>query len=411
MWKLKKAARIVATFFVAVILICAVYSTGWAILNADSGGFAAVPELALEYFLFTIGYGESSESLLVQNMFALIGIVTITLMTTYLTINLLWRIDDVKISSQIPIWLQENNKYYASVLIANEGADICKLKADFMACDENGEEISKSQSFIKPLLIKKSFWKIDIPVENSFFYEVLRVMRKWKRYCRLYLTFSFVDTSTGQESIKVVEYAEDDIFAVETPGGFLNEPGPKWKQRTELKKWPATDKAFDEWICRNIIPFTLSDAKSINNGGKITILPAAEGGFLAKVKFPKGPMYKETDFVMALLDFKASPMDWLPYCSENAEFQAELSGHEGIKAVTIEIKSNGRKQELLKKDVELSQEAKVYSYPLQEMVEKGADMEIVNSFESVGEICFTVFFGNLMASEAEFSVHRCGLKM
>lgn len=91
MWKLKKTARIVVTFFVAVIFICAVYSIGWAILNADSSGrsLAAVAGLALKYFLFTVGYGESSESLLVQNIFALIGIVTVTLMTTtYLTINL-----------------------------------------------------------------------------------------------------------------------------------------------------------------------------------------------------------------------------------------------------------------------------------------------------------------------------------
>lgn len=413
MWKLKKAARIVATFFAVVILICAIYSAGWALLHAGSGsgGFAAVLEKALEHFLYTIGYGESKESLLAQNIFALIGIVTVTLMTTYLTINLFWRMDDVKISSQIPIWLEENNKYFASVLIANEGEGICKLKGDFMACDDNGEEISKSKSFEKPLLIKKSFWKIDIPVENSFLYKVLRTMRKWKLFCRLYLTFSFVDTATGQESIKVVEYTENDIFAVEMPGGFSAEPGRKWKERAELQKSSVADKVFDDWICRNVIPLFPGAAIPIENGGKIYILPAADGGFLAEADFSCGCAYNETHFVMALLDYRANPMDWSTYYSENAVFLAELSGNDEIGKVTIEIKSNGRKRELLKKEVKVSQEAAVFCFPLQEMIEKNADEEIIESFESVSEICFTVFFCNIFAPKAKFSVHRCVLEI
>ena len=99
MLKLKKIICTVIIFLLVMLFIClgiSLYKVvrGEIILGDvwSKTGF---------YFLYTIGYGALEGDAVIQNILAMIGIISVALMTTFLTINLFWRLDDVKFNKEI----------------------------------------------------------------------------------------------------------------------------------------------------------------------------------------------------------------------------------------------------------------------------------------------------------------------
>jgi len=427
MWKLKKILKIIAIFILGIIVLCVLYSVTMSIFYKNDNEETNILNSTLKYLLYTIGYGDISTNLVVQNTFATIGIISISLLSTFLTINLFWRIDDVKINKSILISKGNKNKYYATLLVWNMGADICRLEGSFIAYDNFGNAIVEcSDKFNYPLLIKKSVWKIEIPIENTFLYEILRNMRKWKKNCKLYFTFSFVDTSTGQESIKVMEYSSDNIFAVSPENVCKVEIKKKqnWRLLNKLEKSKNLDDIFTKWLCGNTITYNLRDTKPIENGGKLSLYPdvlplsekeilegAEEHEFLkAEVNFYK--KRGEGDglpFVMALLDFNSNPLDWSSHYSENGLFHVELSGSTEIDSLVVQIKYGESREKILDKTVSLTNARVTFDFSLQDMLnDKDVDAKV---FTCIKEICFTVFSKNMTKLKGEFCIYHCEIEI
>ncbi len=123
------------------------------------------------------------------------------------------------------------------------------------------------KSFEYPLLIQNGIWKIDMPF-TGFWFDVLRTIRKGRKGCMVYAIFEYVDSETGQSSIKVQEYDSDHIFVSNEKEGFYNSSYPnkkiRWKQFRQIDKNKEKDSVFTDWICKNIIPFDLNLVKPIN---------------------------------------------------------------------------------------------------------------------------------------------------
>ena len=97
--KFKKIIITIVVFCILIFLLCFVISF-IDLLNAKIV-FSDIFKQTFNYFLYTIGYGSLESETFLQNFLAMIGIVSLALMSTYLTINLFWRLDDVFLDENI----------------------------------------------------------------------------------------------------------------------------------------------------------------------------------------------------------------------------------------------------------------------------------------------------------------------
>lgn len=402
--KVRKILRTIMIFVVAMILICLLLSI---ILSAVTDNSEGILNTTLNYLLYIIGYGSLiHDSLLVQDLFGVFGIVTISILSAYTTVNLFWRVDDVLVSNNMIIWKNPKNKYYASVLIGNKGKNICKLELSIIAYDERKNPIGDlGKTFTYPLLIKNGIWKIDFPIEGGFLFDVLRTIRKERKDCRLYATFEYVDSETGQSSIIVKEYSTESIYVSSAREGFYSSDVDKklrWKQFKNIDKFLQKDIIFNDWICRNIVSFDLSKAKPINKEqiklgcaeleGKTCVLQA-------DVDF--GDTNNKPDFVMALLDFNNPYQDWSSYLSRESDFQIEISGDDGIPEIQLEIKDKSG-DKLIDEKISVTQNITMHSFKLNKSNDTNPEC-----FSEIKEICFTVFSTPSNLVKGRFNIHSC----
>ena len=152
MTKLKKILSTVIIFIALMLLICFLFSL-WNVFAHEMPPTEIFQKTGL-YFLYTIGYGSLEENETVQNILAMVGIVSLALMTTYLTINLFWRLDDVKLKKDI---LYKND--YLLMQFQNNGRTICDMKVTFTLYDEKTtENLEEPKEYYMPVLVKKSIW-------------------------------------------------------------------------------------------------------------------------------------------------------------------------------------------------------------------------------------------------------------
>ncbi len=404
--KVKKIIRTIIIFIVTMILICVLIST---LISLTTGNFEDVINRTLNYLLYIIGYGSlMHDSLIIQDVFGVFGIVTLSILSAYITVNLFWRVDDVFISKNIAIWKSVNGKYYASVLIGNKGKNICKLELSFVAYDEKKNSIGEmGKTFTYPLLIQNGVWKIDMPVDNGFLFDVLRIIRKGRKDCKIYSTFEYVDSETGQGSIKVQEYESDSIFISVNKNGFYedSECGKKikWRQFKLLDKDSEEDNFFSNWICSNLITFDLRKVKPINKDQiKLTIDCEKElKGCVLNAEIDFSTTSNPPDFVMALLDFNKPFQDWTSYYLKGSCFQFEISGDDGISELQLEIKGKSG-EKLIDEKISVTEAITKYSFKLNQNIDITSE-----SFSEVKEICFTVFNKPNDMIKGCFKIYSC----
>lgn len=404
--KIKKIIRTIIIFIVAMILICVLFSV---LLSVITGNFEEIFNRTLSYLLYIIGYGSLiHENLILQDLFGVFGIVTISILSAYLTVNLFWRVDDVFISSHIAIWKNANEKYYASVLAGNKGKNLCKLELSFVAYDGNKNYMGElGKTFEYPLLIKNGIWKIDMPINNGFLYDVLRTIRKGRKDCMIYATFEYVDSETGQSSIKVQEYNSDHIFVSNIKDGFYHssdcEKKLRWRQFKHIEKNVEKDLYFNEWILRNIISFDLNHAKTINKDNiQLTINENdANKSFSLQADVDFCISNNPPDFVMALLEFTNPYQDWSSYYSKGSCFQFEISGDEGIPDIQLEIKDKSGAK-LIDEKIIVTDAITKHSFRLNN--NKNFNPEC---FSEIKEICFTVFNKPNVNIKGNFKIYNC----
>ncbi len=117
--KVRKIIRTITIFIFTMILICILFAV---LLSVVTGNSEDILNRTLNYLLYIIGYGSLiHDNLILQDLFGILGIVAVSILSAYLTVNLFWRVDDVFISNNIAIWESANKKYYARLLVGNKG--------------------------------------------------------------------------------------------------------------------------------------------------------------------------------------------------------------------------------------------------------------------------------------------------
>lgn len=404
--KIKKIIKTIIVFIITMILVCVLFSVLSSVITGNSD---KIFSRTLNYLLYIIGYGSLiHESLILQDLFGVFGIVTISILSAYLTVNLFWRVDDVFLSSHMAIWESEDEKYHASVLVGNKGKNLCKLELSFVAYDENKNYMGDlGKAFAYPLLIKNGIWKIDIPINNGFLYDVLRTIRKGRKDCMIYATFEYVDSETGQSSIKVNEYDSDHIFVSNIKDGFYNgsvcDKNLKWKQFKHIDKNIEGDFIFNNWICRNIVAFDLNQSKAINKNNikVITNVNDVDKSVNLQADVDFCNTNNPPDFAMALLEFTGPYQDWSGYYAKGSCFQFEISGDEGISDIQLEIKDKSGAK-LIDEKIIVTDVVTKHSFKLNNI--KNFNPE---SFSEIKEICFTVFNKPNTSVKGSFKIYSC----
>ena len=334
MIKFKKIINTVIVFILLMFLICFLFSIYKLIV-----GDIAINELLSEtglYFLYTIGYGALEGDAIIQNILAMIGIISLALMTTFLTINLFWRLDDVKFNKEIFI---DSNDIKMS--FKNKGKAICDMKATFVLYDNNySMNILEPQEYYMPIMLKNSLWNLTLSLNETFWYKAIYSLLTSSDKL-LYCIFSFVDTKSGQESIKVEQITKDNL-----------------------------NISYDEFIKPVILKSC--DLLKIENGGKLSI---DESIFYFFKK-------KDSDdaFVMMYYNFHNNYLNLEKYNKDTTYIELDINTSDNI-LLNFEIKlknGNNLSKELLLNNKKIKINLSDYT----------------DSLESITEICYTIFKKN-----------------
>lgn len=344
MWKLKKIVETICIFVVSMLLICFLFSV-YKYLQGDIAASQLLQETGL-YFLYTIGYGSLEGDSLLQNIFAMIGIISLALMTTFLTINLFWRLDDVKMQERIEIDLDQQKMRFC---FQNRGSAICDMKANFLLYDaKKSEGKQEKEEYYIPLMIKNSTWNVEVSTEDTFWYQALYQMLKDSSK-KLYCTFSFVDTKSGQGSIKVEPITISQFYEV-----------------------TGQPLSYESLVKPSLFP--KSELKIIDNNEQIYTTDQNE--FLQVDYTIKK---KTTPFLMLYYNFHALPFNFEKYPKDSTYLEWSAYSKENM-TITMEIKSPSAT--VYSFPMELTPTPKTFQIPFS---------EIDGNCQEITEICYTVF--------------------
>lgn len=346
MLKLKKIIKTIIIFIILMIIICFLFSL-YKVLNNEISPTEIVSETGL-YFLYTIGYGALEGDSVVQNILAMVGIISLALMTTFLTINLFWRLDDVKLNKEI---IYDKNSL--KVQFKNKGRAICDMKATFALYDEfTSENLEEPKEYYMPILLKNSVWNLRLDLNETFWYKTVYDLLTTTDK-KLYCIFSFVDTQTGQSSIKVEEITKENI-----------------KTTNKLLEYKEFIKPTI-LSCDRLMP--------IENSGKLQI-ENIENDIIMNYSFNNSS--NDDSFVMVYYNLHEPCLNLEKYNREKTYLELKLRTEDDIK-LNFELKlSNGN---VITKYIEINNEAKTVKIELK---------EIPDNIEQVKEICYTIFKKN-----------------
>ena len=336
MSKIKKIINTVAIFIVIMFVICFVFSL-YKVLVGDISISEIFSETGL-YFLYTVGYGALEGDSVIQNILAMIGIIALALMSTYLTINLFWRLDDVKLNKKILY-----NKDSLRISFLNKGRAICDMKATFLLYDrEKCENILEPKEYYMPMLVSDSYWHLTLDLNETFWYKAVYglVTNSNKN---LYCIYSFVDTNSGQSSIRVTEITKDYF-------DNLN--------YVEFTK---------DYVLSN------KDLLPIENGGKLNLERINN---YTKLTYSFKRKDSDNSFVMLYYNFYEKFLNLEKYDKSNTYLLLDIKGIDVTIKFEIKLSNNVNVTRVINVDNEL---VKIYLE------------DITESLENVKEICYTIF--------------------
>ena len=346
MLKLKKIIKTIIIFIILMIIICFLFSL-YKVLNNEIPPTEIVSETGL-YFLYTIGYGALEGDSVVQNVLAMVGIISLALMTTFLTINLFWRLDDVKLNKEI---IYDKNSL--KIQFKNKGRAICDMKATFALYDEfTSENLEEPKEYYMPILLKNSVWNLRLDLNETFWYKAVYDLLTTTDK-KLYCIFSFVDTQTGQSSIKVEEITKENIKATN-----------KLLEYKEFIKPTILS-------CERLMP--------IENSGKLQI-EKIENNLIMNYSFNNSS--NDDSFVMTYYNLHEPCLNLEKYNREKTYLEFKLRTEDNLR-LNFELKLSN--ENVITKYIEINNEAKTVKIELK---------EIPDNIEQVKEICYTIFKKN-----------------
>ncbi len=333
MLKLKKIIETILIFIITMLGICFLFSL-FSFFQKNINVEDIISRTGL-YFLYTIGYGSLEKDTMIQNILAIIGIVALALMSTYLTINLFWRLDDVKLKKEFIVDKKSNLIFE----FLNKGRTICDMKAIFMINKENYVEDKEQKEYYIPIVFKKSKWKLTVNLEDAFWYKAISNLYLNPSH-KLYCMYSFVDTKNGQGSIKVEEIKKEHLKNISL-----------------------------EYFTK---PIQLSNF-SCCSSNKVKIETLENQEYL--YHFPKNANPK--DFAMVFLNYNYHVENFQKY-NENSYFKFTLLSKKEM-TITLQIKGeNG----CFEKDYLVTDKLITYELALK---------DITIPLDKIKEICFTIF--------------------
>lgn len=341
MQKIRKIIETILVFIVIMLLICLCIS----LYNFFTGKIA-FSEIIIKtglYFLYTIGYGALEGDAILQNILAIIGIVALALMSTFLTINLFWRLDDVIL---VPNILYDHDKLVFT--INNKGRTICNIQISYMLYDATTlDNLDKTKEYYVPMLVKKTNFKLNTDLNETFWYKSLYGLLtddKKKLYCIL----SFTDTKNGQNSIKVQEFTKSNLSNI----------------------------TYEELV--KPLLFSHHDLNPIENGGQVTLKQMSRQTELT-YNFNNIAVAQEP-FVMTYYNFNHALLNLEKYNHDTTYLEVKVSAKKELN-LTWEVKT-----------IDNNKYSKTFNINSKKQSIKIYFKDINFNLEKVNEICFTVFY-------------------
>jgi len=330
MKKIEKIFITVLYFILIMSLLCFSIS----IINTLIGNisYKEIPSKTILYFLYLIGYGSLEGDTFLQNILAIVGIVSLALLSTYLTINLFWRLDDVKIDKNV---LFKEDKLYFNFL--NKGKNICDFKVSFLLYDKDTKKSINSEEYSIPFIFSKSEFLLDININEYFWYHSIYSILTTNK--ELYSLYSFVDTTNGQSSIKMDKIDKEYLTNIDI-----------------------------SYFKKDIL---FTDVKMASNNGSIEY---KDNYYIYKLD-------KNDSFVMSYISFKDNIFNIKRFTNMNKVFSFNIKSDDNIN-MTIEFKN--MMGTIYSKDIVV--EGNTYiEIPLKEIIDKT---------DNLYEVCFTIFGNN-----------------
>ncbi len=446
-WKMKKLLVIVLLFVIIWVFICLIVAYMQPLLSGKQteDGFL---ERFFKNSLFFLGYGDTDLSAVIKVLLAVFGIIAISVMTTYLTINLFWRVDDVVIAPSIYIYPKEADSntnvfkdnasseystWFAWFIVANNGKRIADLRLSFVAYQvkkqkENKEqdkiekeqkdhkeqdehtEIARSREYSNPMLFKKSVWRIREELQDNFLLDVLYKQQLLKinnndEKILIYLTLRFLDPQSGQECCNIVEVKPENICCHIPTRENMNKRFSKIRKMDEQEKAKKKEnqKKLEEYLSRSFKPFDLRklNRSPKNNEVKYQIDPKSN-----EVSCDFSSANSNSQWLMIFFDYRTKPLDWTIYSDDDISFLCELEISGIKKQVNIEIKCRPALNVLYTIPYIMKDGKVNISKSLKEILENSDNPD----FSDIRQICFVIDRGSeLIDIDGSIRIKKCGL--
>ncbi len=347
-WRTKKLLSIAIKFIVIWLIFCGAVTLTQLNQLSKSFVFGEFLNKWGENALFFLGYGNPLQAgTWAQNIVALVAILTISILTTYFTINFLWHVDDVVL---VPAMFFEktndqSNPYKIHFIINNNGKRIANLRLSFTAyLQENNEhiKISESSEYTYPLLFKNSSWIIEDDLKSGFFQYVL--YQQFKNYpdkLVIYMTLWFVDTQSGQECCNILDYNSSCLCEYQENVNYKNMKNNKIRRIIKIQKkdehFKTEKENFIKHISNNFKPF---DIKRLRLSPQNNMLKFAQNNKdIIEIDTDVAP---EEKFPMFFYDYNNKPLDWSIYENDKINLVGKFrvsDDSKGINKLILEVKS------------------------------------------------------------------------
>ncbi len=312
--RIRQLLKIFGIFLASlVVLSIVVYGVQLLFLKEDMPFFKGI----LGGALFVMGYGDSvTASKTMQGILAVIGLVGLNFLAAFITVNLFWRIKDVTLADVAKV-ISVDGKYYLTFMVVNKGADIVNFQASLLFHKSKSNVLDvHSKAWSYPIIKKGDPYTIKVPLnDDEILRDRLRSMLFFQPDMKMVATFSYADSRTGYESVRVMSYSKEKVSIMQ-----------------------HSEKFFD-WLIGNAYPLDLGLIRPINEG-TIKLHPYEGGGLQAIINFNvHNDRCEYPDFVMAAFINKRQPWEWSYKFRRNAFLNITMQGTSNIDTVMLEIKT------------------------------------------------------------------------
>lgn len=375
-----------------------------------------------DFLIYLLGYGDIQlPNLFSKTLFSIVSLLGLTLFSSVFTVSLFEMRSKIKIQNKIYIWSKTDRSNIASVILVNGKKDMYNLNASLIL--SYGNEIQTEEKCV-PFIPKNKIKMLDFRISpGSVFYNFLRLQLKGNKQSPiLVFTATYADIVKGQEYTickKFQYYSKDHNDFIFSPKSMLKAQYEDISRHIikEIEKSlsPIYEDEVKDYILNNSFDINLAATNPIN-GEDIDISYgyydelnekafSQNKAFEVNVHMNSKGHYSPKDFSMACI---SRPMDgdWTRYydlgCHFNFDYYVENL------TVILEIKvncPNDGGQENFRFQLTPNDNLERFSLKLND---KKRDL-----FQSVTEVCFTVFYENVDITnpKGRFVITNCALEI